>query len=211
MSQVKRSRKVAPPAAQQEDLFYGALVGAWLNTKLERDKSVLMLSAGAVGLLATLMTTVGPYTYIAIALYAVGTIAFAGALVIVLIVFDRNAKHLEQAARDPKAHDPVLAKMDTASFWLFVVGAVVLGALGFMTAVEKIHTRTEASMANSDQTKSAIPASGDTLQRSFNGISEMRPAQTQQPTTPPPAALLPAAAQPAVPQAGQSGGDTGKD
>ena len=48
-----------------------------MNTKLERDKSILMLSAGAVGLLATLMTTVGPYIYVALALYAVATISFA--------------------------------------------------------------------------------------------------------------------------------------
>ena len=33
-------------------------------------------------------------------------------LVIVLIVFNRNATHLKRAARDPKAHDPVLAKLE---------------------------------------------------------------------------------------------------
>lgn len=75
MSQVKRPNQSTPPVGSQEDLFYGALVGAWLNKRLERDKSILMLSAGAVGLLATRMTTVGPYTYVALALYAVATSA----------------------------------------------------------------------------------------------------------------------------------------
>lgn len=210
MSQVKRANQPASPTAQQEDLYYGALVTAWLNTRLERDKSILMLSAGGVGLLATLMTTVGPQTYVALALYAVSTVAFAVAVVSVLIVFNRNALHLQKVVRDPKTRDPVLATLDRVSFWSFVIGAVVLGGLGFIAGTEKIHSRTEARMANSDQTKTSTPASGDTLKKSFDGISEMRPVQTQQPTTSPPAAPPTAATPAAAPQSNQGAGTTGK-
>ncbi len=210
MSQVKRSNQPTTPPDQQDDLFYGALVTAWLNTRLERDKSILILSAGGVGLLATLMTTVGPHTYVALAMYAVSTAAFMASLVSVLVVFHRNASHLQKVARDPKTRDPMLARLDRLSFWAFVIGAVVLGGLGFMAGVERIHSRMEVSMTNSDQTKTSTPASGDTLKKSFDGISEMRPVQTQQPTTSPPAAPSPAATPAAAPQTNQSAGTTGK-
>lgn len=210
MSQVKRANQLTSASTQQEDLYYGALVTAWLNTRLERDKSILMLSAGGVGLLATLMTTVGPHTYVALAMCAVSTVAFAAALVSVLIVFNRNSSHLQKVARDPKTRDPVLATLDRVSLWSFVIGAVVLGGLGFIAGMEKIHSRTEANMANSDQTKTSTPATGDTFKKSFEGISEMRPVQTQQPTTSPPAAPPAAATPAAAPQSNQSADATGK-
>lgn len=45
---------------QEKDIqFYAASVTAWFNTRLEHDKSLLALSAGGIGLLVTLLTTVG--------------------------------------------------------------------------------------------------------------------------------------------------------
>lgn len=39
--------------------YYSAAVTAWFNTALEHDKSILTLAAGGIGLLITLLTTVG--------------------------------------------------------------------------------------------------------------------------------------------------------
>jgi hypothetical protein len=39
---------------EKQTAFYSALVEAWLETKMEKDKSLLMLSAGGVGVLVTL-------------------------------------------------------------------------------------------------------------------------------------------------------------
>lgn len=41
--------------------FYAAGINAWYNTSLEHDKSIFSLSAGGIGLLITLLTTVGLY------------------------------------------------------------------------------------------------------------------------------------------------------
>lgn len=38
--------------------YYAASVNAWFNTSLEHDKSLFTLSAGGIGLLITLLTTV---------------------------------------------------------------------------------------------------------------------------------------------------------
>lgn len=39
--------------------YYSVLVNAWIQTRMERDKTLVTLSAAAVGLLVTLLTTVG--------------------------------------------------------------------------------------------------------------------------------------------------------
>ena len=40
--------------------FYSAAVQAWVTTRMEKDRALLNLAAGGIGLLVTLLTTVGP-------------------------------------------------------------------------------------------------------------------------------------------------------
>src|SRR4051812_12163082 len=49
-----------PLADQKQVAFYGAVVTAWVETAMEKDKTLLSLSTGGIGLLVTLLTTVGP-------------------------------------------------------------------------------------------------------------------------------------------------------
>ncbi|WDT74288.1 MAG: hypothetical protein MPW16_13610 [Candidatus Manganitrophus sp.] len=46
----------------KELAFYEATVNAWITTKFEKDKHLLTLSLAAIGLLITLLTTVGAAT-----------------------------------------------------------------------------------------------------------------------------------------------------
>ena len=54
----------------KEVAYYTALVDAWINTKMERDKSLLSLATAGIGLLVTLLTTVGITSGIMYLLYA---------------------------------------------------------------------------------------------------------------------------------------------
>ncbi|MGC9491547.1 hypothetical protein, partial [Vibrio genomosp. F10] len=80
---------------EKEVEFYAATVGAWLNTKFELDKSLLTLSTGAIGLLVTLLTTVGASSVEGLVLYFVALLCFLVCVISILLVFKRNAKHLE--------------------------------------------------------------------------------------------------------------------
>ena len=44
---------------QKEIALYSAVVQAWAGTRMEKDRSILNLSAAGIGLLVTLLTTVG--------------------------------------------------------------------------------------------------------------------------------------------------------
>ena len=39
---------------EKHTAYYSALVEAWLDTRMEKDKSLLMLAAGGIGILVTL-------------------------------------------------------------------------------------------------------------------------------------------------------------
>ncbi len=62
--------------------LYAAMTAGWINTMLERDKSLITLSAGGVGLLITLISTVGVKTQFILILYIAGLIAFVICLLI---------------------------------------------------------------------------------------------------------------------------------
>jgi nucleoid-associated protein YejK len=53
----------------KQKAFYSAMIAAWLNTRLERDKQLLGLSVTAIGLLVTLLRTVGVSSLLQIILW----------------------------------------------------------------------------------------------------------------------------------------------
>ena len=187
--------------------FYASNVDAWFATSLEHDKSVLALSAGGIGLLLTLLTTVGLSSAWALVLYILALASFVVALVTVLFVFRHNRSYIEQVvtAKAGKS-DPVLSSADTIALLAFGLGVVLSAIIGIGTAVQS-YTSKEPSMSNESKT-TGQPAP---LRESFNGASNLRPstavnksfsgAANLAPQAPPASAPAAPAASPASPAA----------
>ncbi len=159
--------------AHQKDVeYYASSVNAWFNTSLEHDKSILTLAAGGIGLLITLLTTVGLSSAEALVLYVGAITSFLVALVSVLVVFRCNRTYIEQAlAGKVGANDPMLARADSIALWAFGVGVVFTAVIGIATAIHS-YTSKEKSMAN-EPTK---PTQTVPLRDSFNGATNLQPS-----------------------------------
>lgn len=81
--------------SQKRIEYHAASYNAWFNTSLEHDKSLLALSAGGIGLLLTLLTTIGLSSAEALVLYVSAIMCFVVALVAILVVFRRNRTYIE--------------------------------------------------------------------------------------------------------------------
>ncbi len=138
------------------------------------------------------MTTVGPQTLSVLVLYALASLAFAVALVSILLVLDRNADHLQHVNQGAAERDPRLAVLDRISFWAFIVGALFLAALGVMAGIDKVGTQSGAQMNKANNPTKMTTDAVVTHKKSYNGISDMRPPVAQQPAAEPPAAAPPA-------------------
>lgn len=159
-------------AHQKEVEYYASSVNAWFNTSLEHDKSILTLAAGGIGLLITLLTTVGLSSAEALVLYVGAITSFLVALVSVLVVFRRNRTYIEQVlAGKAGANDPMLARADSIALWAFGVGVVFTAVIGIATAIHS-YTSKEKSMAN-ETTK---PTQTVPLRESFNGATNLQPS-----------------------------------
>ena len=152
--------------------YYAASVGAWFNTSLEHDKSLLTLSAGGIGLLLTLLTTVGLLSAEALVLYIGAIASFVVALVAILVVFRRNRTHIEDILSGKStSNDPLLTKLDATALWAFGIGVLFTAIIGIAAAVHSYSTKEKTMAKETTKNTETVP-----LRESFNGASDLQPA-----------------------------------
>lgn len=160
--------------------YYSALVQAWLDTKIERDKSLLALSTAGIGLLITLLTTVGASSNYSIILYCIAIFCFLVCIIAVLIIFKRNAEHLKQVIKNKESTDPVLKKLDKISFISFILGILLSCILGISTGINSLPKSREAKMSKEKSANTMVNKGKKYEKKSFDGISDLKPG-TQPP------------------------------
>jgi len=158
---------------EMEVEYYAAKANAWFNTKLEYDKSLLVLSAGAIGLLVTLLTTVGVNSFALLFVFFAATISFVVCLVAVLAIFSRNAKHLEELIAGKRTNDPVLGFLDSLSICSFIIGIVLASVIGLATATTEVLKKEVIVSKEKETNQSKVP-----LLESFNGATNIAPQTT---------------------------------
>lgn len=157
---------------QKEVEYYASSVNAWFNTSLEHDKSVLTLAAGGIGLLLTLLTTVGLSSAESLILYIAAITSFLVALIAVLVVFRHNRTYIEQILTGKTTgNDPVLSKADTVALWAFGLGVVFTAIIGIAAAVHSFTSKDKAMANESSKSNQSVP-----LRESFNGATNLQPA-----------------------------------
>src|SRR5690554_440086 len=170
--------------------FYAANLNAWFNTRFEHDKSLLALSAGAVGLLITLISTVGVKSVETLILYILSLACFVVCLGALLWIFRRNAKHLEDVVRETAIDDQLLNALDKVAVSSFMLGVILSSIIGISTAInsyidevsgmtDKIKNQGTVFVKDSVNGISLMRPNREPATSSVNGITNMKPAEPQ--------------------------------
>ena len=152
--------------------FYTAAVQAWITTRMERDRALLSLSAGGIGLLVTLLTTLGASSDVQLWLYMAAAISFAGAIVFALLVFDRNSHYLRQIIKGKNPGDRWLIWCDRFLIAFFALGVLFTCTIGISSG----YKRTGDSKMTQDNRMRPLD---DDSTRSLVGLEDLRPEQGQ--------------------------------
>ncbi|HFD32919.1 MAG TPA: hypothetical protein ENJ28_09480 [Gammaproteobacteria bacterium] len=155
---------------------YSILLGAWIQTKMERDKTLVTLSAAAIGLLVTILTTVGVNSIWEIPIFAVAVISFLTTIWSSLVIYQLNSQHLEDAIRGSSERDPRLEKYDKRSIRAFIIGSFTALIIGILSASVQLAKSEENTMAEKEDS-SKITGS-KTIKESVNGITNLNPNAT---------------------------------
>ena len=161
---------------QQKDVaFYSALVSAWVQTQVERDKTLASLSAGGIGLLVTILSIVGVRYRWQILLYCCAFLFFAVVIVASVVIFDRNSKHIEDVIKNKVSQDYVLKRLDKLSLCSFILAALFSIAIGVVAAVDKLDEKGGAKMSDEKKTENTVPQV--TVKKSLEGIGNLNPVR----------------------------------
>lgn len=195
---MKVFKRITPLPQDQKDIeFYAANINAWFSSAFEKDKSLLTLSSGAIGLLITLLSTIGIQEQYQLYFYIAALIFFLLCIGLVLTIFQANQKHIQKVINGFEGVDPKLKIIDIFANITFGAGAFLSILIGITAA---LHSNTERikNMSNKSIAKTTgVVVANDSinglsnlkpntiLQKSVNGASQLKPAQNQ--TAPNPA------------------------
>ncbi|MBP0021870.1 MAG: hypothetical protein J7647_30475 [Cyanobacteria bacterium SBLK] len=119
----------------KEKVFYSAMISAWLNTKMERDKQLLGLSATAIGLLVTLLRTTNVNNVSQIIIFGLAMFFFLMTVIAVLGILDQNSKHIEKTLDNRDVNHKTLKYLDKIAECSFIIGMALIVIIGIQTAI----------------------------------------------------------------------------
>ena len=124
---------------EKEVAYYSALVSAWIEARMELDKSLVMLSAGGIGLLVTILSTVGVNPKWMLWLYAGAFVSFLISIVSCLMIFTRNPKVIEGVLENKNVQNYRLARLDTIALASFLSGILFSISIGVVTGITQFN------------------------------------------------------------------------
>lgn len=149
--------------------YYGALVNGWIQTRMEKDKSLLTLSGGAIALLVTLLTALKTITFPQLIVMVAAIISFIVALFCLIAIFHLNANHLENVSKNREKRNHVLHGLDTIAIIGFSLG-IVLSLIAALLFGAQRAINTKGGKMNTEKN----PQAREHFQESFNGVSNMK-------------------------------------
>ena len=131
--------------------FYSTLLSAWIQTKMERDKTLITLSSAAIALLVTILTTVGISQSCTLILYAAAFIGFGLCIGTSLNIYQLNSLHLEKELGSENS-DIKLEKYDKLSYLSFLCGVFFLCSIGIYSAYQTFNLTEKTKMESKIKT-----------------------------------------------------------
>lgn len=80
--------------------FYSSLVNAWVQTRMEVDKTLIVISSAGIGFLITLLTRNGGISCSLFLLYLAAFVSFFSVIVLCIMIFHRNSSYLEKVIKE---------------------------------------------------------------------------------------------------------------
>ncbi len=120
---------------------YSVLLGEWFKTKLEYDKTLLTLSSGGIGLLITILTTVGANNWYELAFFVAAFLCFGICIWSSLKIFKLNSQLIEREINKKDSSDLDLERWDNLSKITFILGICYFCLIGLSAAIEDFNNK----------------------------------------------------------------------
>jgi len=135
---------------QQKAAYYSSLIGGFTSSRRDIDLNIMIISGGGIGLLVTLLTTQGQFTYILFVLAVTAMLLFVFSILHVLFVLHLDSKYMlllrreeeedtEEVMRDIKEMNERLKLHDRYVLVWFAAGIAFSFCFATFKALGLIH------------------------------------------------------------------------
>jgi len=151
--------------------YYQVMLNAWIQSRMEHDKTLITLSSAGIGLLVTVAATFGAQHWIMPWLYGLTLSCFLCCIVISLKVYRLNSLLIECELKG--SGKPDLKPYDRAAKVSFIMGAIAFCCIGVAALVIDLRKGDDMSKKQQDNWGRA--------QKSLDGIQTLKPQLEQPP------------------------------
>lgn len=171
-SQEDESKRLLAELQGKNIAHYSVMLGAFIQTRMEHDKTLVTASLGGLGYLVTTVTFAGVSSLWDIALFGGGFLGFLLTVLYALFIYRRNAELIEHELRGgasiqnkPRPNLKQLDRFILVAFYVALGSAIVVGSkLGW-----------SKYMANDNSPNKTTQT--QKLQESVQGVERLRPAK----------------------------------
>ncbi|MBF0165285.1 MAG: hypothetical protein HQM01_12430 [Magnetococcales bacterium] len=121
-------------SVEKDKIYYEVCLNGWIQTKMERDKSLLTISSAAIaGLIGVLNTDIGN-SFDKKVCIAFAVLFFSACLFVVIVIFNKNSEYLQAVVKEENSEkvEKRLIILDLSAFYFFISGAIFVILLGVM-------------------------------------------------------------------------------
>lgn len=166
--------------------FYSQSYASFYNTTMEKDKSILAVSAGGIGFLITLINfskEIEIYEYI---VFLFASLSFILAIFTIIHIFGKNAEYIISLTTELDDCDEKECKLkilDKIATYAFTLGMALSLVLGITLSYQNIKKEVVTVTDNKDTSKvmgqlNESAAGASTIKRSFTGAAQLKPKVT---------------------------------
>ena len=154
--------------------YYSQAVSAWFATRLEADRSLLAISAGAIGLFLTLLSAFHIPNVVVAILFILALLSFLLVIVVVLIIFRKNADYLQKVLTEGAGRDPLLGFLDVVAAWSFGIGVVLSVIIGMYVAINNASLEGKMSSEENRLEKTMVEETVS-IKKSYDNAAALKP------------------------------------
>jgi hypothetical protein len=163
--------------AQKKVAFYTSLVNAWIQTRMEVDKTLIIISSAGIGFLITLLTNQGITCVTVFIVYLAAFISFFVVIVLCIIILHRNSSYIEALIENQKAKDRCLETLDYLAKTFFALALIFTLIIGISMGFNQLYGN---GNKKGDQIMTEIKEKkiGKILEKkSFTGLDKLNPGE----------------------------------
>lgn len=163
--------------------FYSQSYASFYNTTMEKDKSILTVSAGGIGFLITLINFSKRIEIFEYIIFLFASLAFILSILVIIHIFGKNAEYIISLTTESDNCDEKdcrLRILDKISTYAFTIGMILSLSLGITLSYQNIKKEIVAvsDEENTSQTMGQVnesAAGASIIKKSFTGATQLKP------------------------------------